>query len=412
MKRKITLLYCTALLCFSAGASTATGSANVDIVERGRYLAIAGNCKGCHTTPGAQPYTGGVSFNTDFGTIYSTNITQDEAQGIGGWSQAQFRTALKHGTRPDGEYLYPVFPYTAYSKLSTADIAALYAYFQTIPAATGPKYANELSFPYNQRHLMQVWNWLYHDPSELSPREDKSPIWNRGAYLVEALGHCSACHTPRNWLGAEQKELAYSGGEYLDKIQNGQLRPWFAVDLSDSHQGLGAWSHEQVEQYLKQGINDYATSFGPMNKVIENSTRHLSSDDIHAMAVYLKDIPAKKPAETEHNVPAQITSKGAALYSVHCATCHLPTGKGSLETGPSMIGNPVVLATNPASLINVILYGPALPAFSLQVQRTQMDGYEGLLTDSEIAALSTYMRNAWGNAAGVVTEEQVARQRD
>lgn len=405
MKLKFSTLYAAALLSFSAGA------ANEDTVERGRYLATAGNCSSCHTVPGAPPYTGGVPFATDFGTLYSTNITQDKNHGIGEWTEAQFQTALKHGIRPDGEYLYPAFPYTAYSKLSAADIAALYAYFQTLPAATTPSPANELSFPYSQRRLMQVWNWLYHKPGELKPREEKSPAWNRGAYLVEALGHCSACHTPRNWLGAERKELAYSGGEYLDTIPNGQRRPWFAIDLSDSHQGLGAWSVEQVEQYLKKGINDYATSFGPMNKVIERSTRHLTSEDIHAMAVYLKDIPAINPEDTEPEVPAQITSKGATLYAIHCATCHLPTGKGSLDTGPSMIGNPVVQASNPASLINVILYGPELPEFSLNVQRSQMDGYQNLLTDSEIAALSNYMRNTWGNVAGVVTEEQVARQR-
>lgn len=381
---------------------------NVDMIERGRYLALAGNCSGCHSRPGQPEYTGGVGIETPYGTVYSTNITQDEATGIGTWSESDFRAALRRGVRPDGQHLYPAFPYTAYTGLSDADVGALYAYFSTVAPAVSPGHKNTLRFPFNFRFLLKLWNWLYLDEQRLEPRRDKSPAWNRGAYLVEALGHCGACHTPRNWLGAQKKARGYTGATYLDRVPGGAKRPWFAVDLTPGPAGLGAWSERQLRDYLKLGLNDYATAFGPMNKVIGNSTRHLVDEDIRAMATYLGALPTT--VETAQPNPP-LSHEGEQLYAVHCATCHLPTGLGALETGTAIVGNPVVLGRDPASLINAILYGPELPDFPLPVQRTRMDGYQSLLNDSEIAALSTYVRNTWGNRASAVSAAQVARQR-
>lgn len=379
-------------------------------VARGEYLARAANCMSCHTRPDGAPYAGGVAFETPFGTLYSTNITSDREAGIGAWTAEQFRRAMREGIRADGEHLYPAFPYTAFTKLSDADVDAMFAYFKTVPAAPDRSPENELSFPFNQRWLLGVWKALYFDEQRFVPDPVQSQEWNRGAYLVEALGHCGACHTPRNFLGAERTSLALTGGTYLDKIPGGKVRPWSAVNLTSAPSGLGPWSVEELVAYLKTGVNSFATSFGPMNKVIVNSTRYLTDADVHAMAVYLKSLPpleqSFKPAASE-----DVLRQGELLYGIHCATCHLPTGLGAAETGPAMAGNPVVQAADPASLVNSILHGPELPHIPLPAQRPHMEAYAVSLSDEEVAALSSYLRNAWGNRGGRVTAKQVAAQR-
>lgn len=393
-----------------AAAPESTQSDQASLIEQGRYLAIAGNCATCHTSQSGSSYAGGSAFKTDFGTVYSTNITPDKATGIGNWSEEEFREALWHGTRPNGEHLYPVFPYTSYSGLSSNDVRALYYYMQTVPAVSYTPPNNELTFPFNYRFLLGIWKKLYFKPARFSTQPERSSEWNRGAYLVNHLGHCGACHTPRNFLGAEKSNLALTGGSYIDKIPNGEYRNWHAVDLTSSEAGLDKWLEQDIFDYLKTGINAYATSFGPMNKIFEDSTRFLADQDLNAIALYLKSLP---PSSNGHaNGGRQQTEmSGETLYSVHCATCHLPTGKGDPDTGPSMIGNPVVEAADPSSLINVILYGPELPAAQFPVQRTAMDAYEHLLNDEEIAAISNYMRAAWGNTGAPVTAKQVLKQR-
>ena len=399
------------LLAYTLIAPLASANAdNNSLINKGKYLATAGNCAGCHTKANGELYAGGVAFNTNFGTVYSTNITPDTATGIGSWTEDDFKNALWQGLRPDGNHLYPVFPYTSYTGLSEADVSALYHYLKSLNPVSAPPHGNELSFPFDQRWLLTLWKQFFFQPGRFSENSKQSASLNRGAYLVETLGHCSACHTPRNFLGAEIKDLALSGGTYLDYLPNGQIRPWFAVDLTSSKTGLGAWSKEDIAAYLKTGVNNYATSFGPMNKVIKNSTHHLDDNDIEAMASYLHSLP---PADHSHKPPItdDTFKQGLSLYSIHCATCHLPTGKGSMETGPSLTGNPVVQAPNPASLLNVILYGPELPELKLPVQRTAMDSYQHQLNDEEVAAIASYIRNAWGNSSSAVTAQQVELQR-
>lgn len=380
-------------------------------IERGRYLAQAGNCKGCHTVPGSPAFSGGVAFKTDFGVLYSTNISPDKTHGIGNWSLSDFDTAMRHGKRPNGEHLYPVFPYTAFTGMSEQDIAALYTYLRKQAPVATPTQANALSFPFNQRALLAIWKRLFFAPLRLEPSQDKSTNWNRGAYLVNAVTHCGLCHTPKNLLGADKRNQALSGARYLDQVVSGAYRPWFAVDLTPSDSGLDAWQIQDIASYLKTGFNRFSTAYGPMKTVIADSTRHISDSDIHAMSVYLKDLP-----KSDHNNPkssreSSFTQRGAALYSIHCATCHLPNGLGSNETGPSLVGNPVVEGRDPSSLINVILYGPDLPEMELPVQRTQMDDYKDLLSDEDIALLTNYIRSAWGNHAAPVAAQAVATQR-
>lgn len=396
------------------GRSVADAAAIVGVdpvVERGRYLAHAGNCMTCHTKPGGEPFAGGVAFETPFGTIYSTNITPDPETGIGKWTSDQFLQALRKGVRPNGAHLYPVFPYTAFTKITDEDATALFAYLKSVPAVRAESSPNELSFPFNQRWLMGIWKMLFFEEGRFEPDAARSAEWNRGAYLVEALGHCSACHSPRNFLGAERSDLAMTGGEHLDRVPGGAIRPWSAPNLTSAPSGLAGWSVDEIASYLKTGVNSYASTYGPMNKVIMNGTRHLSDADVRAMAVYLKSLPAKESGRRS-GVDAEALRAGEALYDVHCGTCHLPTGLGAPDSAPRLAGSPVVQASNPASLINVILYGAELSdPPPLTNYRERMKAFADELSDEEIAVLATYVRNAWGNAGSDVTAKQVARQR-
>ena len=383
-----------------------------ELLARGEYLSIAGNCASCHTTADGEFMAGGLAFETPFGTLYSTNITPDADTGIGNWSDRDFLNSMRHGVRPDNEHLYPAFPYTAFTRISNEDIAAIHAYLQSIPPVHQAAPENELSFPFNIRPLMAFWKAIYLKPGAFEPNEDQTDEWNRGAYLVEGLAHCSACHTPRNGLGAEQKELHMSGGEYLDRVRNGAHRPWAAPNLTATERGLGLWTQQDIENYLKFARNEFLESFGPMNQVIMNSTRFLSDSDINAMAVYLKSLPAVD--EPMARMPdSQIMGRGRTIYNLHCGACHLPTGEGDPEMAPRLnAGSLVVQSSNPASMINAILYGPESPGHPFpQKWREPMDEFQYLLDDEEIAAVASYIRNSWDNSAGVVTPAQVARQR-
>jgi mono/diheme cytochrome c family protein len=393
-----------------AAAFAESPSADPALANQGKYLAAVANCFSCHSKPGGLPFAGGLPFKTPFGTVYSTNITPDTRTGIGHWTEDQFRRALREGIRPNGEHLYPVFPYTAFTKIPDGDVSAIFAYLKTVPPASYRAPGNDLSFPFSQRGLMAIWNKLFFAAGRFAPDATKSPEWNRGAYLIEALGHCGACHSPRNLLGAERASLAFTGGRYFDTVPSGEIRPWSAVNLTQAKSGLASWSLGDIAAYLKTGLNPYATSFGPMNEVIVNSTRHLTDADLRAVAVYIKSLPAQDEA-TASQLAAAVSGEGAALYEIHCATCHLPSGKGAPETGPALAGNPVVQAADPASLINVILFGPQLPNPPPPVQRQHMEGYEGKLSDGEIAALAGFIRTAWGNRGGGLSAEQVAAQR-
>lgn len=383
-----------------------------ELLARGEYLAIAGNCASCHTTAAGEFMAGGVAFETPFGTLYSTNITPDADTGIGNWSDRDFLNAMRHGVRPNSEHLYPAFPYTAFTKISDEDIAAIYAYLQNIPPVNQAAPVNELTFPFNIRPLMAFWKAIYFEQGVFEPDDEQSDEWNRGAYLVEGLAHCSVCHTPRNGLGAEQKDLHMGGGEYLDRIRTGAHRPWAAPNLTSTERGLGLWTQQEIEDYLKGARNEFLESFGPMNEVIMNGTRFLSDSDVNAMAFYLKSLPAVD--EPIADMPdSQVLGRGRTIYNLHCGTCHLPTGEGDPEMAPRLnAGSLVAQSSNPASMINAILYGPETPGHPLpQKWREPMDEFQYLLDDEEVAAVASYIRNSWDNAAGVVTAAQVARQR-
>lgn len=418
----LVLLFGVAALFFASGDSgsarnesrVSANSAIVDDnqIDRGEYLALAGNCASCHTTVSGEFMAGGVAFETPFGRIYSTNITPDTSTGIGNWTGAQFLDAMRNGVRADGKHLYPVFPYTAFTKVTDDDVAALFAYLQSIPAVNQEAEENDLSFPFNQRSLMSVWKAMFFDAGAYVADTTKSAELNRGAYIIEALAHCGACHSPRNILGAEHADMAMTGGVYTDKVASGAMRPWSAPNLTSAASGLGLWPHEEVAAYLKTGKNSFVETFGPMNEVLLNSTRHLNESDINAMARYLKSLPSNEGKSTA-TAKENVLGMGRTLYNLHCGTCHLPTGLGDEESAPRLGGGSLVVqASNPASLINVILDGPELPDPPIPTKhRKPMEDFRYLLDDEEIAALASYLRSAWGNTGGEVTAKQVAEQR-
>jgi mono/diheme cytochrome c family protein len=396
-----------------AAATEGASALAQDAVARGRYLATAANCQTCHTRSGGKPYEGGLPVTTDFGVIYSTNITSHPQAGIGRWTLAQFVRAFREGVDEQGQHLYPAFPYTAFTRLTDADLADLYAYFKTVPASAYRAPDNDMRFPFGQRQLLGPWKSMFFESARFTPRQDRSAEWNRGAYLVEALGHCGACHSPRNLLGAEKTDQAMAGGWYYDKIPGGVVRRWSAVNLTQAQSGLRAWSIGDLTSYLKTGHGTRAGSFGPMNEVIENSTRNLSDADVRAMAVYLKSLPAVERSD-EQSLSDRERGAGETLYTIHCGTCHLPTGAGAKpgeDLGPPLAGSAVVQSPEPYSLINIILYGTQVITPTPPKAWKNMKPLYDSLDDDEVAQIANYLRSSWGNRGGKVTEADVAEQR-
>lgn len=382
-------------------------------VVRGEYLARMGNCVSCHTVHGNEAFAGGLPFTTPYGflgTLYSTNITPDEETGIGTWSEADFVKAMHTGEGPDGPF-FPAFPYTSFTKVSDEDAKAIYAYLRTVKPVKYEPPSNSFIFVLG-RFGMKIWNAMFLEEGRFVADSSQSKEWNRGAYLVNGLGHCSACHTPRNALLAEKPSEHLWGAVVPDVVLEGEYRPWFAVNLTQSKQGgLGAWSADDIKRYLKTGHNRFAGTFGPMNEVIANSLSHMTEEDAQAMAVYIKSLP---PAP--ESVPMQITEEetkaGEALYLKHCEECHARSGRGGFMKAPPVAGSAIVQGRDPASLINIILYG-AEPAKGLNPPGAweSMRSFRDRMSDEEVAAVANYVRSSWKNAGSKITAQDVARQR-
>jgi mono/diheme cytochrome c family protein len=389
-------------------APAAAAKSQVDsMAERGKYLAAAGNCISCHTQAGAAPFSGGVSFETPFGTIYSSNITPDSVTGIGMWSREDLRRAMHEGIAAGGYRLFPAFPYPSFTKVTDEDVDAIYAYLRTIKAVRYTPPSNGLVF--SLRRGMIAWNALFFDAGRFSPEAARTVESNRGAYLVEGLGHCGACHTPRNSFMAEVADEAYAGGHIRATVAQGKIRRWSAVNLTSAKGGLAAWSVNDLAKYLRSGFSARAGTFGPMNEVIVNSLKNLTPEDAHAMAVYIKSLPAKE--YRGESVSPEQTNAGAAIYKDRCEKCHSASGRGGMLSAPPLAGSAIVQAEDPASLINVILHGPETPKeISFGAWET-MQPYADVLDDSQVAAVSNYVRGSWGHHASPVSAAAVARQR-
>lgn len=388
-------------------------------IEKGRYLATIGNCVTCHTKSDGPPFGGGVAFHVagglfkqSTGIIYSTNITPDLKTGIGGWTEEEFSRAMRTGVSAGGDHLYPVFPYMSFSRINEEDMAAIYAYIMSMEPIEYNPPASNLPFPFNMRLILRFWKLLFADNEVYQSDRGRSDEWNRGAYLTQGLGHCSACHSPRTYFLAEQSDHALSGGTHFDEVEEGKIREWAAVNLTSADTGLGSWSEADIANYLQTGHNVKAGTFGPMNKVIVNSTQYLTADDAKAMAVYLKSLlPIER--NTEQRISEEEQALGLAVYNEHCEECHLGSGRGAFLKAPPVSGSAIVQAPDSWSLINVILYGASVPAEAPTPFGAweDMGTYKEKLNDEEIAALSNYLRTAWGNKGGRVTVEEVARQR-
>ena len=389
-------------------AASASNLSREQLVARGAYLAKAGDCMACHTTRGGVQYAGGRALATPFGNLLSPNITPDQATGIGRWSADDFWRAMHNGKSKDGRLLYPAFPYANYTKVKREDSDALYAYFQTVPAHRQPNLPHTLRFPYNQQLALAAWRALYFKPAVYQDDKAQSAEWNRGAYLVQGLGHCSACHSSRTTLGGSEEGL--SGGLI-------PVLGWYAPSLtSNAEAGLGDWETEHIVQLLHTGVSPRATVFGPMAEVVRQSLQHLEVADVRAMAVYLKSLPDTRPPvqtaprDTSEAATAQL-AQGARLYDTHCASCHQADGKGVPPGYPPLAGNRAILTDSPVNAIRIVLNGGFAPGTAGNPRPYGMPPYGPVLNDGEVAAVVSHVRASWGNDAPAVTALEVNKYR-
>jgi mono/diheme cytochrome c family protein len=384
---------------------TSVDPQNFGQIERGRYLAVAGDCTSCHTVPGSgQPFAGGRPIETPFGTVVGANITPDSETGIGAWGDETFVRALREGKGHDGELLYPAMPYVYYTKLTESDALAIRAYLNTVKPVRNAVVSNTLPFPLDIREGMTAWNALYFTSGEFKADPAKSAEWNRGAYLVEGLGHCGACHTPKSALGGDDRAHAFQG--YA-------LQGWFAPNITnDSERGLGGWSVADIVAYLKNGHNPTTASTGIMAEEITLSSSHMTDADLTAIATYLKDLPgqtAAPVASISASDPKMVA--GEAIYADACSACHGSDGKGVPYLFPSLAGSSNVRSADPTSLIRVVIEGARSVATAGEPTGPGMPSFAWKLSDDQAAAVLTYIRNSWGASAPSVDASHVAQGR-
>lgn len=383
---------------------------NESLIARGAYLARAGNCMTCHTARGGQSYAGGLGIPTPFGTVFTSNLTPDENTGIGSWSSAHFWRAMHNGRSKSGRLLYPAFPYTSYTQVTREDSDAIFAYLRSLPAVAQPNRPHGLRFPYQSQAALAVWRALYFSPGVYQPDASRNAEWNRGAYLVKGLGHCSACHSPRDALGGISQALDLAGG--LIPMQN-----WYAPSLTSPHEaGVGDWDREQIVGLLKNGVSPRASVSGPMAEVVLRSTQHLDPKDLDAMAQYLKELPGEnpKPEIAAAGRPASASSdapKAPKLFEQHCAQCHGDKGQGIANAYPPLAGNRAVTMSATENLVQMVLNGGFAPATQGNPRPFGMPPFVLVLNDSEVAAVITHIRTSWGNQASQVTPLEVQRIR-
>ena len=396
----------TAVLFVSlTGNAFAQDTQSFDRIERGRYLAVLGDCAGCHTAAGGAPFAGGVALQTPFGTLVAPNITSDPETGIGNMTNEEFLAVLHEGRGHDGKRLYPAMPYPAYTKMTDDDVLALRAYFATVAPVSNRVVSNQLPFPLNIRLAMAIWNGLNFTPGRYQPNPQKSAVWNRGAYIVEGPAHCGTCHTPKTLLGGDKNSAALTGAT---------LQGWFAPDITnDQRKGIGGWSMDDLVQYLKTGTNKWTLASGPMAEAVSHSTSRMNDEDILAIATYLKDSgeggvsPKPEPVAASNNA----MRAGAAIYKDSCAACHKDSGEGDANLFPRLAGSALVQSDDPTTLVRVVLHGTRAVSTAGAPTAPAMPAFDWRLEDAQVAAVVTYIRNNWGNAAGPVPASAVASQR-
>jgi mono/diheme cytochrome c family protein len=380
----------------------AESAPNAAQLRRGQYLVIAGDCMSCHLRDGGEPLAGGLELNTPFGVIYTPNITSDAETGIGNWTADDFHRAMHDGIGIKDKNIYPAFPYPWFRTVSRADNDAILAFLKTTPPVRYSRPPNKLIFPLGFRAILKGWNLLYLKSRDFQFDPSQSSDWNRGAYLVNGLGHCGACHTPKNALGADNSNL---------KFQGGSLDNWVAPDLTANDRiGLGSWSVGDIEEYLRTGRNARAGAGGPMGEVVTYSTSLMTDADRHAISVYIKS-QAASPSVVYLRPGEGVMRRGAAIYSDACASCHLENGVGQPHMFPPLPQNAMLQQYDPTGLEHALLAGSRLGTSASRPTPLTMPSFAWKLTDQEIADVSTYIRNSWGNQAPLVSTSEVRAAR-
>ncbi len=396
-------------------AVSAAAAADATSLERGRYLAQLGDCVACHTAEKGTPMAGGRALDTPFGKLYSTNITPDKESGIGGYSFAQFDRAMRKGVAADGHNLYPAMPYPSYAKMSGEDMQALYAYLmQGLPAVKQENKPSEMAWPFSMRWGLAIWNWFFLDDTPYQANTTKDAVWNRGAYLVQGLGHCGACHTPRG-IAFQEKAMSDAGakGEYF--LAGETVESWRALSLRN------LWTVEDTALFLKTGQNRFATASGSMTEVISHSTQHIRDEDLTAIATYLKSLPPgpyDKPIQAATAKPVALTrvpetlftTRGGLGYIQFCGDCHRADGGGVDKIFPTLAGNPTVISKDASTLVHIILTGGQTAATATHPRVFTMPAF-ARLGDRELAEILSFVRASWGDGAPPVDVATVSKMR-
>jgi mono/diheme cytochrome c family protein len=386
---------------------------SADLVARGKYLTQAADCVVCHTADGGQPFAGGRAFSTPFGVLYSPNITADRDTGIGAWTDADFVTAVHQGIAKGGQRLYPAFPYESYTLLTDEDVRAIKAYIFSLPVASATAPPNSLKFPFNQRWLMGIWSAFYNPDQRFRPLEDRSAEWNRGAYLVEALGHCGDCHTPRNLAQALDNRRKFAGT---------LLQGWRAYNITaDAVSGLGEWTDEELNEYLRTGhAGGHGAAAGPMAEVVDNSLSDLVPRDIAAIVIYLRSVPAitasdlpaprlaAAPASHRQGFAADTDPQGKAIFEQACASCHGWTGISPLMRFATLTGARAVNDRSATNVAQIVLSGARRPSIDGEVF---MPSFGAAYSNAEIAAVANYVTARFGAEPSAITAKAVASLR-
>jgi len=389
---------------------------SASLIERGEYLTRAADCRVCHTARDGTPFAGGRPFVLQFGTVYSTNITPDAATGIGRYSDADFLAALHRGLRRDHARLYPAMPYPSYTYMSDGDALAIKAYLFSLKPAHAPAAVNTLWFPFNQRALMDIWAWLFNPNQRFAVRTQRNAEWNRGAYLVEALGHCGECHTGRNLFLALNNRRKFAG-----EVQSG----WRAYNITaDAASGVGNWSDADLRQYLSVGHADgRGTAAGPMGEAIDESLSRLRPSDISAIVTYLRTVPAiatadlrpprdaAAPTAPQAEAAADMHAGGKAVYAGACAGCHGWSGLAPAQPYAALIGARAVNDPTATNVVQVILSGGHRHYAS---DSANMPAFGTTYSDDEVAELANYVTARFGTQVSGLTAAKVAelRRRD
>jgi mono/diheme cytochrome c family protein len=380
-------------------------SAMTQLIDRGEYLARAGDCTACHTEPTGDLFAGGRAMPTPFGNIYVPNITPDDETGIGLWTADDFYRMMHTGLSRDGSLLYPAMPFASYTKVTRADCDAIFAYLQSVPPVKRKNRPHELRFPYNNRELLVGWRALYFREGEYQPDASQTPQWNRGAYLVQGLGHCAMCHTQVNALGGSSESKAFEGG----MIPN---QSWYAPSLTSNREaGLGDWSLREIGEVLQVGISGRGTTYGPMAEVVYNSLQYMTDEDTEAMAVYLKALPPRQseppPPSSARLVQPAVMETGRRVYEKQCGMCHGDEGKGHPPSFPPLADNQSITMSSPVNSIRMVLNGGYAPGTRKNPRPHGMPPFAHILDDEQAAAVVTYIRVAWNNTGTPVTPAQV-----